>query len=82
MRWQELAQCRGVDVNIFVPAEGTRGMGPSLYSKARNYCDNCVVQSECLEFAIAEDLANGMYGGMTPRERRIFARNRRKAVRV
>lgn len=74
--WRDEASCKGVDVSIFVPQEGRGGptTGRSVYAKARKFCSNCKVQSHCLFFAIENNMEFGMFGGLTPRERRKLRR--------
>lgn len=76
--WRELAACKGVDPNVFVPNEGRGMTGRTTYSKARDYCNRCNVVNECLLFALTEHMEFGMFGGTTPRERR----NIKKTVRL
>jgi WhiB family redox-sensing transcriptional regulator len=62
--WYELAACRGRDADCFFPEKGgsTRA--------AKRICQTCVVQAECLEYALANDERFGIWGGMSERERR------------
>lgn len=74
-RWQELAACNGLDPNIFVPScEGRGGKTRSTYKEARKHCQSCLVIEQCLNFALTENMEFGMYGGMTPRERKRIRR--------
>lgn len=79
--WRERAACRGVDPNVFVPNEGRGGMtGRNTYNSARVYCKRCEVVNECLLFAVTENMEFGMFGGLTPRERRVHRRQIRLSV--
>jgi WhiB family transcriptional regulator, redox-sensing transcriptional regulator len=62
--WYERAACRGRDAECFFPEKGgsTRA--------AKRICQTCVVQVECLEYALANDERFGIWGGMSERERR------------
>jgi WhiB family redox-sensing transcriptional regulator len=62
--WYERAACRGRDADCFFPEKGgsTRA--------AKRICQTCVVQVECLEYALANDERFGIWGGMSERERR------------
>jgi WhiB family transcriptional regulator, redox-sensing transcriptional regulator len=62
--WYERAACRGRDADCFFPEKGgsTRA--------AKRICQTCVVQAECLEYALANDERFGIWGGMSERERR------------
>lgn len=73
-KWRDNAACKNTDPNIFVPAEG-RGSGVKAYKVARTYCARCTVRQECLDYAIGLEIQYGMFGGLTPRERRPSMRN-------
>ena len=66
--WRAHAECRGTDPNTFVP-EG-RGNGLRLYLEARQICDRCPVKTACLDHALSNGEDMGMWGGLTPNERR------------
>jgi WhiB family transcriptional regulator, redox-sensing transcriptional regulator len=64
--WQELAKCRGADVEIFFE--------PSTFDIAKMICKDCPVTMQCLRYGIAQDAdswggLNGVWGGLTPDER-------------
>lgn len=63
MRWQEQAACKGIDVNVFFPANRQES------AAACAYCKKCPVKQECLDYAVAEHLEDGVYGGMSEAER-------------
>jgi WhiB family transcriptional regulator, redox-sensing transcriptional regulator len=82
MRWQELAACAGMDVNLFFPQEniggphegrGVRGERERM-NKARAVCALCPVRRDCLMDAIEHD-DWGIWGGMDTIERRKYARD-------
>lgn len=68
--WTELAVCRKMDKSVFFPST-TGGV-----REAKAICATCPVSSECLKYAIDNDLAYGVWGGLgeTDRERLIRAR--------
>jgi WhiB family redox-sensing transcriptional regulator len=37
---------------------------------AKMYCTSCVVRQECLDYAITNNIVDGVWGGLTPQERR------------
>ena len=74
MKWREEASCKGIDVTVFIPNEGKGITGRQTYQKARTFCDGCSVVKECLEYALAEGMEFGMFGGKTPRERKDLKR--------
>ena len=65
-RWRELAACRGTDLEVFFPGRG-ESAGP-----ARQACAVCPVRQPCLDYAITNRIAYGVWGGLTERERRAL----------
>lgn len=63
--WQSEGQCiKFPDLDFF-------SMESSLVrSRCKAVCATCVVSRQCLEFAQANDIRDGIWGGMTPKERR------------
>ena len=73
LAWRDDAACKGVDPNVFVPNEGRGGMtGRQTYKVARTFCSRCEVVNACLNYALLVKMEFGMYGGTTPRERRVL----------
>jgi WhiB family transcriptional regulator, redox-sensing transcriptional regulator len=48
------------------------------YDEAREICDGCPVKEECMLHALAEKERIGMWGGLTPIERRRIERRERR----
>ncbi len=69
-RWHLAAGCRGEDLAIFFVDRG------GDYSAARKICALCPVLSECLDYAITEDLNMGIFAGLSPNDRRQVAQGR------
>lgn len=65
--WMESASCRQTDAEVFYP-EGGKSANP-----ARAICARCDVRERCLEWAIDHHETDGVWGGMTPIERRVHA---------
>ena len=65
-RWRELAACRGVDLEVFFPERGESA------EPARQVCAACPVRQPCLDYAISNRIAYGIWGGLTERERRAL----------
>lgn len=73
--WQDRAACRKVPVETFFPPAEQEATG------AKDVCLTCSVREECLEFAIQAGERFGIWGGMTPQERRsLVARRRSRAA--
>lgn len=67
--WEDSALCRQVDTgDLFFPE---RGSGAEA---AKRICHGCPVQAECLEHALKHDERYGIYGGLSPRQRRALRR--------
>ncbi|MDE0065565.1 MAG: WhiB family transcriptional regulator [Acidimicrobiaceae bacterium] len=70
MVWQNYANCLGVDPDLFFPERG------ASTREAKEVCRGCVVQDECLEFALSNGEKFGIWGGKSERERRRVRRQR------
>lgn len=68
--------CNGLDVNIFFPDPKDR-MG---IAQAKKVCNECVLRSTCLEFALPQPGLDGIWGGTTPRQRETLRTKYRKAA--
>ena len=69
--WQQLAACRGLDVEIFYAPEETRG-GPAkreALRAAKGVCRSCRVIHECRMWALDFPEPYGVWGGLTAEER-------------
>jgi WhiB family redox-sensing transcriptional regulator len=62
--------CAEVGVEFFFPENNNEA--PGDYQKARSVCQRCDWQIECGDWALRHDSSYGMWGGMTPRERRTM----------
>ncbi len=62
--WTELGLCAQTDPEAFFPEKGDSPR------PAKRICHGCPVRSECLADALARDERFGVWGGLTPRERR------------
>jgi WhiB family transcriptional regulator, redox-sensing transcriptional regulator len=69
--WQELAECRTIPVEMFFPPAEQEG------DEAKSICQTCSVKDPCLEFAISAGERFGIWGGLTPQERRSLVAKRR-----
>ena len=70
MGWQRLANCLGVDPELFFPERG------ASTREAKEVCRGCVVRGDCLDYALANGEKFGIWGGMSERERRRVRRAR------
>jgi WhiB family redox-sensing transcriptional regulator len=74
--WREFARCRGVDPEVFYPVSDD----DEAAEEAKSICAACPVREPCLEFALSTREKNGVWGGLTERERRRVLRRRRKTA--
>ena len=69
--WMVLGSCRQQRPAVFFPSDG---VGVDV---ARRVCATCSVKEPCLEYALAERIDHGVWGGASERERRRILRRRR-----
>ncbi|CAN5263962.1 WhiB family transcriptional regulator [soil metagenome] len=74
LAWQDLANCRGADPDLFFPERG------ASTRTAKSICRQCSVRAQCLEFAIVSSEKFGIWGGLSERERRKIRRERAVAA--
>ncbi|MDA8288854.1 MAG: WhiB family transcriptional regulator [Actinomycetota bacterium] len=72
--WRQRAACRGIDPDVFYPASDEEA------EEAKAVCDVCPVRQLCLEHALNNREREGVWGGLTERERRRIIRQRRKSA--
>lgn len=68
--WRDDAQCREIGTDLFYPNDGDRWTA----LMAKGLCVRCPVRHECLEFALETCEPEGIWGGMSPRERMAMRR--------
>jgi WhiB family redox-sensing transcriptional regulator len=66
----ELAECQGVETDLFYRIEEERNSTAYKYINAvRSICGRCPIQRDCLAYAF-ENETFGVWGGLTSMERR------------
>ena len=70
--WLSSAACRGVGSDAFYPSRGESS------EVAKSLCSSCVVVDQCAEAGETE--GHGIWGGMSPAERRQARRAARTAA--
>ena len=78
--WRVQAACRNLDTNLFFPS-GDTGEALDQADQARAVCAQCPVQVDCVEFALATNQHDGIFGGLTAEERRSLRRRRARERR-
>ena len=76
MAWQDFANCRGADPDLFFPERG------ASTRTAKGICRECSVLAECLEFAIVSSEKFGIWGALSERERRRIRKERKIAAQA
>lgn len=68
MDWRANAACLDADPEQFFPLSDC---GPSIrqIDSALALCSGCQVRSQCLDWAIANDIRHGVWGGATEQQR-------------
>jgi WhiB family redox-sensing transcriptional regulator len=74
MDWMRYGNCAEEPPAIFFPSDG---VGVEI---ARRICATCPVQEPCLEYALAQRIDHGVWGGASERERRRILKRRRLAA--
>jgi WhiB family redox-sensing transcriptional regulator len=79
--WRDAALCRDTDPELFFPI-GSTGFAIVAIEEAKQVCGECVVASECLDYALATNQDSGIWGGLSEEERRDIRRQRAAAARA
>ena len=69
--WMATGNCRNYPPAVFFPSDGVG------VDRARKICADCPVSATCLEYALAERIEHGVWGGCSERERRRILKRRR-----
>ena len=66
------ARCKGEPPDVFFPSDGVGVL------RAQKICAECPVVNECLEYALANHISHGVWGGASERQRRRLQRRRQQ----
>ena len=77
--WREQAACRGADPDLFFPVKGGTAQH-EVVVRAKAICALCPVSDACLDHALAHGERQGIWGGLTERERRPLRSPRPEAA--
>ncbi|MFD7552869.1 MULTISPECIES: WhiB family transcriptional regulator [unclassified Streptomyces] len=67
------AACIGHEPELFFPRGESERWEQSI-EKAKHICGSCTIRVDCLRHAVDNSEADGVWGGLTPAERRRFRR--------
>lgn len=68
--WRDEANCRDIDPDLFFPLRGED------IGRAKAVCWGCAVREECLEYALDNNEEQGIWGGLSGKERKRLRRQR------
>ena len=71
--WRGFAACRRTGVDFFDEDQAEAAVA---------VCAGCPVLEPCRELALLELVPEGVWGGLTPRDRRVVAMRRRQQARA
>jgi WhiB family redox-sensing transcriptional regulator len=74
--WMARGKCRDIPPGVFFPSDG---LGVQA---AQRICEGCPVAETCLEYALANRIDHGVWGGCSERERRRILRRRRVPLAI
>ena len=74
--WVALRRCADMDPNVFFPNDGAGVIA------AQKVCALCPVADACREYALANNITHGVWGGTSERQRRRILRDRRRASKA
>jgi len=69
--WMKAGDCKPGDTNVFFPSDN------SGVIFAQRICGPCPVKTPSLEYALANGIDHGVWGGASERERRRISKRRR-----
>ena len=69
------AQCVGEAPAVFFPSDGVGVL------RAQKICASCPVIDECLDYALANHISHGVWGGASERQRRRLQNQRRQRLK-
>lgn len=64
--WRDFANCATTNPDAFFPAAG------EPLNAAKKVCSECLVRTECLEYALETNQTVGIWGGLSAHERRLL----------
>lgn len=62
--WRDEAVCAQTDPELWFPEKGGSA------TQAKGVCGGCPVRAECLQWALANGETDGIWGGLTPGQRK------------
>lgn len=72
--WQDHGLCQYTDPEVFFPEKG------GSVRDAYRICRDCPVRQQCLDYAIGNNIIEGIWGGMSYKRRRALSDTAREAA--
>ena len=73
--WRDFAKCKKYPIDLFFFETDSGRYSSSKVERARKFCSDCIVQKDCLSYALNENIEHGMWGGFSSRERNSIKRS-------
>lgn len=74
--WMAIGNCNDKPAELFFPSDG---VGVEI---AKRVCADCPTKEPCLEYALANRIDHGVWGGTSERQRRRILKARRQALEI
>ncbi len=75
--WRRRAACRMTGSDLFFPVGERDEAAVAQTAAAKQVCARCRVRLHCLTYALVANPEDGIWGGLSPSERRALRRARR-----
>lgn len=78
--WVDDAKCKGMNPDFFFPTGGNGMSEPEKFCRGQDGTAPCKVRRECLEFALANRIEDGIWGGEKAGTRIKIRRNWKRSA--
>lgn len=75
--WMTAATCAQIGGDMWFPEKGVNG---TTIAMVKAMCAECPVRLQCLEWAIETESWDGVFGGLSSKQRRKVVRDRKEAA--
>ncbi|MDN3354059.1 WhiB family transcriptional regulator [Actinomadura sp. DC4] len=75
--WMTEGACNDEDPELFFPISASEASAEQI-QRATAVCAGCGVKAQCLHYALANTIKDGIWGGRTEQQRQSLTRSRRK----
>lgn len=74
--WRALARCSGLTASFFPDPRTAPTIRQRTAEEAKALCERCPVVEPCLDYALANRIEDGVWGGLNEKERAKMRRGR------